>query len=376
MTIAQWSTTAANNASGVTGINWAEGQAPSTVNNSSRQEMADVANWYRNTAEFIDRDDSAAFSSAAKIKFTGTDLTGIYKVGRRIFTTSSTPGTLHGRITASSFSTDTTVTISFDSTAVLANEAISDVQVGIISGSTNSSVHVEAIDGMPAFTASKRGALLLQNGDDDGYTLLTSQGSSGQVLKSNGADADPSFAAQTSATWLILQTQTSTGVAELDFTSSIDSTFDTYAFVIAGIVPAVDNKSLQAFASTDAGTSFMSTSGSYKYHNTINTSDTGTQSAEFSDNDGTSNIPIGSGVGSSTGESMSGILYLNTPSNTSIFKGIHGQMNGMNASGNLLGKSIFATVTNKNAINGIRFKFSGANIASGGRITMFGIAHS
>jgi microcystin-dependent protein len=46
MSIDQWSSTPANNASGVTGVNWAEGQAPSTVNDSARQLMADVATWY------------------------------------------------------------------------------------------------------------------------------------------------------------------------------------------------------------------------------------------------------------------------------------------------------------------------------------------
>jgi hypothetical protein len=46
MSIDQWSTTAGNNASGVTGVNWAEGQAPSTVNDSARAMMADVAAWY------------------------------------------------------------------------------------------------------------------------------------------------------------------------------------------------------------------------------------------------------------------------------------------------------------------------------------------
>lgn len=46
MSIDQWSTTAANNASGVTNVNWAEGQAPSTVNDSARNLMADVAGWY------------------------------------------------------------------------------------------------------------------------------------------------------------------------------------------------------------------------------------------------------------------------------------------------------------------------------------------
>jgi hypothetical protein len=46
MTIEQWSTTAASNASGVTSINFAEGQAPSSLNDSARQLMADVAAWY------------------------------------------------------------------------------------------------------------------------------------------------------------------------------------------------------------------------------------------------------------------------------------------------------------------------------------------
>jgi len=41
-----WSTTAANNAS-ITGssINWSENQAPSTINNSAREEMREVALW-------------------------------------------------------------------------------------------------------------------------------------------------------------------------------------------------------------------------------------------------------------------------------------------------------------------------------------------
>ena len=137
MPISQWSTSAANNASGVTNVNWAEGQAPSTVNNSARQEMADVATWYRNTAEWIDRNDAISFSSGTKVLLTSQDVTAIYNVGRRIQLTASTPGTLYGRITASSTSgSDTALTIDWDSTAVLVSEAISDVSIGIIGNST------------------------------------------------------------------------------------------------------------------------------------------------------------------------------------------------------------------------------------------------
>ena len=42
--IYDWSTTAASNAS-VGSINWSEGQAPSSLNDSARYEMADVAKW-------------------------------------------------------------------------------------------------------------------------------------------------------------------------------------------------------------------------------------------------------------------------------------------------------------------------------------------
>jgi hypothetical protein len=40
-----WSTTASSNSTADPGVNWAEGQAPSTVNNSARGMMASVAEW-------------------------------------------------------------------------------------------------------------------------------------------------------------------------------------------------------------------------------------------------------------------------------------------------------------------------------------------
>src|SRR6266567_6117904 len=44
-----WSITAANNSTSDPGINWAEGQLPSTVNNSARGMMAAVAKWRDDT---------------------------------------------------------------------------------------------------------------------------------------------------------------------------------------------------------------------------------------------------------------------------------------------------------------------------------------
>lgn len=49
MAVKDWSTTAANNDDADSAINWAEGQAPSTVNNSARAMMAEIAKWFGDT---------------------------------------------------------------------------------------------------------------------------------------------------------------------------------------------------------------------------------------------------------------------------------------------------------------------------------------
>lgn len=50
--VEDWDTTAANNATADSNINWAENQNPSTVNNSARAEMAAVAAWLRTMAAY------------------------------------------------------------------------------------------------------------------------------------------------------------------------------------------------------------------------------------------------------------------------------------------------------------------------------------
>lgn len=47
MSVLQWDTTAANNDDADAAINWAEGQAPSTVNNSARAMMSELAKWLK-----------------------------------------------------------------------------------------------------------------------------------------------------------------------------------------------------------------------------------------------------------------------------------------------------------------------------------------
>lgn len=127
MSLWQWSTTPSNNASGVTNVDWAEGQPPSTVNDSARQMMADVAAWYA-SPEWVAYGDTPTYVSGTSFTVPG-NLASRYSVGRRVRTT-NTGGTLYGTITASAYTSLTTVTVSMDSGAL--DSGLSKVDVGIV----------------------------------------------------------------------------------------------------------------------------------------------------------------------------------------------------------------------------------------------------
>ena len=139
--IKDYSTTQANNTS-LNGISTAEGMLPSNLNNAISALMKNTRDWF-NDAQWIEYGDgdgafTAAYASATSFTIAGVDVTSIYHTGRRIKLTATTPGTIFGTIASSSFSTNTTVNVTWDSGS-LANEAITHVYIGALS-KTNSSI--------------------------------------------------------------------------------------------------------------------------------------------------------------------------------------------------------------------------------------------
>jgi len=121
MAMKDWSQTAASNATAGT-INFAEGQLPSTVNNSARALMSDVRTFV-DDGGWHEWGDTCAYVGATQFKIAGADVTARYTVNRRVRAVGATPGTIYGTISVSSFATDTTVTVVFDSGS-LSNEAL------------------------------------------------------------------------------------------------------------------------------------------------------------------------------------------------------------------------------------------------------------
>lgn len=139
--IKDYSTTQSSNTS-LNSIDVNEGMLPSNLNNAIRALMKNTRDWF-NDAQWIEYGDgsgafTAAYASSSSFTINGANVTSVYHAGRRIKLIASTPGTIFGTISSSSFSTNTTVNVTWDSGS-LSSEAITNVYVAALS-KTNDSI--------------------------------------------------------------------------------------------------------------------------------------------------------------------------------------------------------------------------------------------
>ena len=163
--IKDYSTTASNNSS-VGGVNIAEGMLPSNINNAFRAITADIREFYNDSQWVIygDGDGAHTFAYVSATAFTvaGANVTSFYHAGRRVKAVGSSTGTIVGTIASSSFSTNTTVNVTWDSGS-LQNESLV-IYVGILS-KTNNSIPTGIISG-----SNLSSGLLIDNSSHSGHT--------------------------------------------------------------------------------------------------------------------------------------------------------------------------------------------------------------
>jgi hypothetical protein len=192
--ISTWSTTAAsNNSSSPDGA--PEGWAPSEVNAWARETMAAVRTQHED-AEWIDLGDTITYVSGTQFTINGKDVTTAYHVGRRIRVVGSTTGTIYGRITASSFSTNTSITVSWDSGS-MSSETLTG-SLGILSATNpsqtwdlNGSELVLDADGDSSITADTDDQVDVKVGGADAVTITSTQIKLTEA--SDGAGLGPAF---------------------------------------------------------------------------------------------------------------------------------------------------------------------------------------
>jgi len=147
MAIKDYSTTASSNST-LSGINVAEGMAPSLVNNVFRADMSAQKDQWNDKEWFIlgNGDTTNTYTRASATSVTiGADVTGTHHVGRRIKLTGANTSTtgIFGKIATSSYSSpNTTISITFDSGSIHA----SDTNPVLYLGSTYVGPSIPVID--------------------------------------------------------------------------------------------------------------------------------------------------------------------------------------------------------------------------------------
>jgi len=176
---------------------------------------------------------------------------------------------------------------------------------------------------------------------------------------------------------LITTNTISSGVTSSSFTSNIDSTYDTYMFKFINIHPATDNVNLTV-SFRDGGSDFDATKTTTYFHAYHDEADSGTSVGYNTSNDiaqGTGYQIIGHIPGNDGDQSVSGTLYLFSPSSTTFAKHFISNFNSYTYHNYSLNTYVGGYCNVTAAIDGVDFKFSSGNIDSG-VIKMYGLSKS
>ena len=175
---------------------------------------------------------------------------------------------------------------------------------------------------------------------------------------------------------LITTNTISSGVSSSSFTSSIDSTYDSYLFKFINIHPASDDVFFEFNGSDDTSShSYNITKTSVAFAAEHNEGDTVNQVQQTTGDDlaqGTGYQRLFNGVGNDNDGSLSGELYLFSPSSTTFVKHFIARVAGHRHSSAANDSYVAGYFNTTAAITALDFKMSSGNIDSG-VIKMYGI---
>lgn len=202
---------------------------------------------------------------------------------------------------------------------------------------------------------------------DDNVTYAklksTDLASASDVLAGTANKIATAAAVSSNIGWVLLSTQTASSSAQIDFTSVITSTYDTYMFVLQDIIPGTDAVSLYLRTSTDNGVSYDA--GASDYTTAGYTNHDGTASVTALNSSGSSFVLLGNALGNASGESYSGTVLLHNPTGSATHRIGRYEAEYVTATPNLqIYTGSFRRATNAD-ITAVRFLMSSGNIASG-----------
>lgn len=203
---------------------------------------------------------------------------------------------------------------------------------------------------------------------------LSSQSNNTILANISGGSAAPTAnnAAAIGSSWVLISSQTASSSASLQFTSGITSTYQEYVFVLNNVVAASASQILEMQVSENAGGSWIATG----YHWASTYQDDGSATpAGFVSTTGTYLNPlIALDLSTASRGGGNGMVFLSNPASSSAAKHFHWNSSTYNGSNIYSVRGAGAYLGDVNAINGVQFIFSSGNIASG-TISLYGIRY-
>ena len=173
----------------------------------------------------------------------------------------------------------------------------------------------------------------------------------------------------------LLSTQTASSSATIDFTSGIDSTYDSYVFKFINMHPATDNVHFQFNMSTDSGSNYNVTKTSTMFRSFHFENDSATALAYDTNFDlaqSTNFQTLAQEISSDNEDSCSGTLRIFNPSSDTFVKHFISTFNMVNLEPITMVMYGAGYGNTTSSINAVRFQMSSGNIDSG-TIKMYGV---
>lgn len=186
----------------------------------------------------------------------------------------------------------------------------------------------------------------------------------------SGASATPSFRAPVGAdgaSLVLIEAQTASNAATVDFDSGIDSTYDEYVVIATDVIPQTDNTDLLVRASTDGGSTYLATN---EYNHARNGIIVGTGNSAATAAGAASMLAAG-GLGTGTGEVFNASFKFRNLSDAVVYKTMDMMGTYHNATPATIVITAGGVIVTTSAVNAIRFLMSSGNI--NGRFALYGV---
>jgi hypothetical protein len=167
--------------------------------------------------------------------------------------------------------------------------------------------------------------------------------------------------AASSATLVLLSTQTASASANISFTTGLDSTYDEYIFKFINMHPATNGVEFQFNMSTDGGSSYNVAKTTTTFEASQNEAGSSTNLTYQAGDDlaqGTGFQELSDGIGNENDECNAGTLTLFNPSSTTYVKHFIATTNMYNGGDFSVNDFTAGYGNTTSAVNAIQFKMS------------------